>query len=268
MSLARADYDVFDHLRHALFWEPDDLMYVHTAYFDDSGKKEQGTLLVGGYVATVKQWDDFSIAWRLLLARKDIREFKRADFNAREIGAWPNPERDHFLADLARTVHEHTKYAFAIGILMPDWHKANGKYQMAENHWYPYPLCARTCIRHVRDWCNEQGYDKQQVQYVFDKGSEHAWDLIELLKLDPDPALRALAPVPANSDEVRPIQAADYLAWEVRHQFIRNLNPQPEEAYRTLYRLLRFPAAKVGIYDFVRLDEMCTEAKMPLRQSQ
>jgi hypothetical protein len=104
-------------------------MFSHTAYFDDSGKKEDGTLVVGGYIATIKQWEDFDIAWRLLLAKKHIREFKRAAFNFREIGAWYNPERDHFLADLARIIHDYTMHAFAIALSMPDWHKANTKYQ-------------------------------------------------------------------------------------------------------------------------------------------
>jgi hypothetical protein len=99
----------------------------------------------------------------LTLARKHIDEFKRADFNARDIGDWPDGERDRFLADLARIIHAHTKHAFAIAISMPDWHKVNAKYQMAEYDLYPYPVCARTCIKLVRDWCDEEHYDKSQV---------------------------------------------------------------------------------------------------------
>lgn len=34
------EYDGFEHLRQALFWDFDSLMFVHTAYFDDSGKKD------------------------------------------------------------------------------------------------------------------------------------------------------------------------------------------------------------------------------------
>jgi uncharacterized protein DUF3800 len=243
-------------------------MFVHTAYFDDSGKKEDEQLLVGGYVATVKQWEDFAIAWRLLLASKGIREFKRAAFNARAIGDWPNPERDHFLRDLAAIIHDHTKYAFAVALSMPDWHRTNQKYQLTEYDFYPYPLCARTCIKLVREWCDEHRYDKQQVEYVFDKGSEHAGHLIGLLKRDGDPLLRRLAPVPADSKQLRPIQAADYFAWEVRHQALSNPDPHPSEAYRTLRRLLRFPSAKakIGSFDFARLDEMCAAANIPLRQ--
>jgi Protein of unknown function (DUF3800) len=197
-------------------------MFAHTAYFDDSGKKEQGTLLVGGYIASIRQWNDFEAAWRFLLAHKQIREFKRGAFNAREIGDWPNLERDRFLADLAQIIHDHTKHAFAVAISMPAWRKANAKYQMTESNFYPYPICARTCIKLARDWCDAEGYDKKEVQYVFYKGSEHSGHLIGLLKRDGDPVLRKLVPVPANSEEVRPIQAADYFAWEVRRQAMNN----------------------------------------------
>jgi hypothetical protein len=75
-------YNAFEHLSRALFWEFDDLMFAHTAYFDDSGKKEDGTLVVGGYIASIRQWEEFEVAWRLTLAHKDIKEFKRAAFNA------------------------------------------------------------------------------------------------------------------------------------------------------------------------------------------
>jgi hypothetical protein len=74
-------------------------------------------------------------------------------------------------------------------------------------------------------------------------------------------------PTPANSEEVWPIQAADYFAWEVRRQAIDNPDPNPSEARRTLYRLLRFPdpKAKIGAFDFVRLDAMCAAAGFSLR---
>jgi hypothetical protein len=241
-------------------------MFVHTAYFDDSGKKESDLLLVGGYIATAREWDRFTADWRLSLARKGIAEFKRSNFNAHEIGDWPEPERDHFLAELANIVHQYTKHAFAYSISMPDWRSANEKYRMDEHHLYPYPICARTCIRGVREWCAENGYDKAEVQYVFDEGSEHAEYLTELLRRDADPLLRELVPLPANSEKVRPVQAADYLAWEVRHQSLKDSNPLPADAYPTLARLLRIPErARAGVYDFARLEDLAINAKVPLR---
>lgn len=80
-------------------------MFIHTAYFDDSGKKETELLVVGGYVATVKGWESFTADWRISLARKGIDEFKRAESNARQIGWWSDAERDRFLSELANVIH-------------------------------------------------------------------------------------------------------------------------------------------------------------------
>lgn len=149
---------------------------------------------------------------------------------------------------------------------MPDWERANAKYQMAESHFYPYPICARTCIKGVRDWCRENARSMDEVEYIFDGGSEHAGDLLELLKRDADPLLRVLRPVPADSAKVWPIQSADYFAWEVRHQTLKDPNPVPADAYPTLARLLRIPErARAGIYDFARLEDLCIAAKVSLR---
>jgi len=265
VSLAR--YDGFEHLRRALFWRRDALMFAHTAYFDDSGKKETEVLLVGGYIATVANWERLNGEWRLLIAKKGLREFKRSEFNAREIGDWSDTERDHFLRDLARIIHGYTKFAFGAAVWMADWVRANDKYQLAEKNYYPYPLCARTCMKQVREWCDREHYDKNEVEYIFDKGSEHAAHLPMLLSRDIDPNMRNIALIPADSEKVAPIQAADYFAWEVRHQVLKNPDPHPAEAYRTLYRLLRFPNAQadIGQYNYDRLEELCAKASVPLR---
>ena len=266
--MERGEYDASEDIRRALFRRLDDLMFAHTAYFDDSVKKETEQLLVGGYIATVREWEAFSADWRISLARKGIKQFKRANFNAHDIGDWPEPERDHFLAELAGLIHQYTKHAFGYAISMPDWRRVNEKYQLVEKNYYPYPICARTCIKGVREWCDENGYDKAQINYAFDAGSEHADHLIELLKRDIDPVLRTVVPRSVDSAEVRPVQAADYLAWEIRHQTLKDINPLPTEAYPTLARLLRIPErsrARAGIYDFARLEDLAIKASVPLR---
>lgn len=261
------DYDGFQHLKRALFWQSDALMYALTAYFDDSGKKENKLLVAGGYVATVRQWEQFTADWRIILARKGIEEFHRAEFNARKIGDWPDLERQHFLADLAQIIHRHTQYAFCYAVNMADWHAVNAEYQLEEKNFYPYPLCARTCIRGVREWCAARGRDKSEIEFIFDAGSEHGGHLIELLKRDVDPLLKGLVPTPADSKKVRPIQAADYFAWEIRHQVVKDRNPHPSAAYRSLARLLHVPMARadVGIWDRNALDRLVAKAKIPHR---
>src|SRR5216684_7674450 len=112
-----AVYDAFWHLRHALFWKDDDLVFALTAYFDDSGKKETDMLVVGGYISSVRRWEaDFDPAWRLMLARHHIsEEFKRYKFFR-----FPRPQDIPILLDFAGIINDYTRYAVSCGIRMDD----------------------------------------------------------------------------------------------------------------------------------------------------
>lgn len=56
MSLG--NYDAFEHLRRSLFLPPDSLMAMFTVYADASGgEPAQDVLVVGGFIASVEQWE-------------------------------------------------------------------------------------------------------------------------------------------------------------------------------------------------------------------
>jgi len=63
-------YDAFDHLIQSLCLQKQDLMaMLFTAYFDESGTYlGSGAVVVGGYVATVEQWQHFAREWNYILA--------------------------------------------------------------------------------------------------------------------------------------------------------------------------------------------------------
>jgi hypothetical protein len=237
-------------------------VFAHIAYFDDSGKKQQPMLVVGGYISSVRRWEsDFNPAWRLLLAREHMPEFKREPFGIR-----PTPTQRRLLTQFAQIINDYTLHAFSCGIVIPDWHKANEKYPMTEVHLYPYPICARTCVKHVRDWCRENEYQRDQVQYAFDDGSQDADQLEKLLAIDRDPEVKAIVPVPANSKRVLPIQSADYIAWETRRQMVDE--PDAEVPSGSVQRLLRLPETTTAtIYRFADLEKTCVAANLPTRAS-
>ncbi|MGB8682618.1 MAG: DUF3800 domain-containing protein [Candidatus Binatus sp.] len=251
-------YDSFWHLHHALFWGDDDLAYAHTAYFDDSGKKQAAMLVVGGYVSSVRRWEyDFNPAWRLMLARHQLQEFKRHSFGN-------PPAEDRVLADFAQIINDYTLHAFSCGIVMADWERANAIYPMTGMHLYPYAICARTCVKLVRDWCRENDYRRDEVEYLFDDGSEDADQFGKLLKMDRDPEVKAIVPVPAPSHRVLPIQSADYIAWEIHRQMANDPNAgMPSES---VMRLLRMPEkGTITIHRFANLEETCIAAEIPTR---
>jgi Protein of unknown function (DUF3800) len=255
-------YDAFEHVWRGLFWRPDTLVTAISAYFDDSGKKETEVLLVGGYVAPVAQWERFCDHWRLLLAKKHLDEFKRSKFLR-----FPKPAGLRILQDFAQIIEDFTVQAFACAVWMEDWKAANRKFQMTRFHMYPYAICARTCVKMVRDWCRGTGRKTSEAEYFFDEGSEHADEFGKLLKFDRNPEVKAIIPIPGKSHKIRPLQAADFFAWETRNQVLIDPQPEPWKASLALRTLLRLPnRANVGEYRLSDLENMCIAAEIPLRE--
>jgi hypothetical protein len=259
---SKESYDAFWHLRHALFWGDSDLVFALTAYFDDSGAMDTDMAVVGGYISTVRKWEvDFNPAWRLLLAKHHLEEFHRYDFRR-----FPRPEHLPILKEFATVANDYTIYAMACGIDMTAWREVNAIYEMEEYGLYPYPICARSCVRLVREWCRSNDYAQNEVKYIFDENSQHAECFRKLLRIDSDPDVRKIIPVPGASVEVWPLQSADFFAWETRNQFEIDPNPKPDDASQALQQLLRVPAmADVGIYSADGLKEMCEKLRVSVR---
>jgi|GEM_PF-6704522 hypothetical protein len=253
-------YDAFEHLRRVLFWQPGDLIAMIAAYFDDSGTKSGRLLVVGGYISVVARWERFNLDWKLLVAREGLDEFKMSSFVAHEIGDWPEPRRRNFLVQLANTARKHTMHSFACGISIADWNEVRRQYDLEHYHMFPFSLCARGCMKLVREWCINNSYDKNKVAYTFDQGSEHTGELLGLLKIDADPMLGdlidSLGLVFGNSHVLGPIQLADWFAWEVRHQLLTNENPEWNETRQSFRALLSVPA-KPTIFRTRDLITMC-----------
>src|ERR1035437_4086229 len=211
-------YDGFEHLHRALFWECDQPIVMLTFYADDSGKEHQHEyIVVAGYIGLVAQWDRFTPDWRVRLAQAG---FPKSGFHARkffpgsgEFAEWAKPEntgaRNILLNDLAKMINRYALHSFACAVHVPAWQTVNAEYCLAERLLRPYPLCGRTIVKQVRDWCQATGHDPGAVRYVFDQDFDDWGMLIDRLKLD-----YAIAPIPADRRDVRPLQAADWLAYE------------------------------------------------------
>jgi hypothetical protein len=271
MASEKRPYDAFEHLRCALFWRAGDLIGMIAAYFDDSGKVSQKLLVVGGYISVVARWERFNPDWRLLIAHEELDESKMSSFVAHEIGDWPELRRRQLLERLGNTAFKYTIYSFACGISIDSWHTVKQSYDLERYHLFPFTICARTCMKLVREWCAANGYNKNEVAYTFDAGSEHSGHLLELLKLDADPMLRglfdSLGLAFGNSHALAPLQLADCFAWEVRHQLLVDEDPAPDEARRSLRALLRVPS-KPAIFGTPDLIAMCETLHIaPFRES-
>jgi hypothetical protein len=210
-------YDAFEHLRRALFWEPDWPIVMLTFYADDANKTDQHEYIhVAAFVALTEQWEsNFSVNWRLRLARAGLDAFHANKFfnGAPPYQTWNKPERagerKNLLSDLVEIIGQGSLFSFISVVHVPSWRKLNEEFCLEERCLRPYPLAGRTIVRLARNWWQARGRDPKEVKYIFDQGFEDWGMLCDRLKVDLD-----ILPIPGDHRILRPLQAADWLAYE------------------------------------------------------
>jgi hypothetical protein len=209
-------YDGFAHLRRALFWEPDGPIIMLTFYADDARKTDQSDYIhIAAYVGLTAQWDQFSIDWRLRLAKAGLKEFHANKFfhGSDEFAGWNKKEREgerkNLLRDLVEIIGSGKLFSFICVVHVPSWRKLNEEYCLEERSLRPYPLAGRTIVKLAREWWEMRGNDPNEIKYIFDRDFEDWGMLCNRVRTDLDIDLQ-----PGNSHEMRPIQAADWLAYE------------------------------------------------------
>jgi hypothetical protein len=214
----------------------------YTAHADDSGKKNTPMLIVGGYIGESVRWELFQKTWMDKIKRAGIREFRRSSFNLKKYG-------EKFLLELQGLITGHAAYGFACGIDNAAWRMLSKEYAFELYHLVPYSICARTCVGLVREWCAKNSIDAAHMGYIFDKGSQDAGELTELLKMDVSlTARKTISSISsADSEDIAGIQAADYLSWLIRNQYMTNADAkEPEDLYPELRALLGREAFERG----------------------
>lgn len=278
----RAGYGRLQHLRRAMFWKRDTLVMVtgepklielverpYAAYFDDSGKKSTPLVFVGGYVSRVELWEKFQDIWIPKVTADGAQEFKRSSYSHKRRG-------NEFLFELEDLVRRHTICAFATGVYCEDWRQVANDYAMELYHLFPFSICARTCIGMVRAWCAKRQMSQDNMAYFVDKGSEDSGELTQLLNIDMSQEVRGVTVVPEDSKRIAAIQAADFLSWEIRNQYLVNSDPQGwHELTPGLERLMKgrywalsneSKVPKFGVYRYANLVKLCEDAKIPLKK--
>jgi hypothetical protein len=75
----------FAELASGLFWNPNEVVAMLWAYFDESGGHDQSSgelreLTIGGLIAPFEAWQAFDVEWDAALVTRGLREFHRRMF--------------------------------------------------------------------------------------------------------------------------------------------------------------------------------------------
>jgi Protein of unknown function (DUF3800) len=196
---------------------------VLRAYFDESGTTGGARIMtVVGVVATPARWKLLERAWRRMLKAEGIREFKAADCVAgeNEFEGWSQRRRDAFRSALAREIDRRALVAVACGLVRKDFRAwvldHSHKTSWARN---AYMWCLRGALETLA-YSAHRG--RQRVAVVLDEGVGGQDKAIRHFRraMEKDAELQAAffgSFTTAASIEFAPLQAADLMAYELRH---------------------------------------------------
>lgn len=227
-------YSKIQHLAHALFFKHNPhqrflaMLTSYSAYFDTSGCRSSGEFLVtGGYIATVKKWNDFDRHWKSILKGAGVDVFHMTDFHYHygdfKGDEWKldNGHSANFLRKLVNAICKAACYAPAVLIYLDDWRTLNREYKLKEYSYTPLALAGTTCIGMIYIWCEQQNIPYDRVECFHEEGDEDKGTLKKIVQqwfgFD----------LPLKSKALTPLQACDLLAWEAAYA-VKQVHTGPE----------------------------------------
>jgi hypothetical protein len=202
-----------------------------TAYFDDSGTHTGGKrgpsdiVLVAGLFGTEGRMDGLDYYWRKHLAsplcgqKGRLNRFHASDcyHSMGEFTGWTRTETDYFRHQLRTAIIESGVAAYGMACARKDWDELiTGDYRGVLGN--PEGFCINQCFVRSLGWEQANTFDPKMT-FVFDHRPPEVQRYTGTVY---DAFSRWLAPPPElmgyaflQSQAVRPLQAADLLAWEL-----------------------------------------------------
>jgi hypothetical protein len=190
---------------------------------DDSGDGDsphEKMLTIGGWLATEDGWAAFEPAWRAILDRFKVPYLHMKEFGDPKSEIYGHlkgkPEEGEFLGALVEVIEEHTLNCPAASVPLDDLRAFNLKFGFKLD---PYSVAIYACIVQLRSFVGPQSIDL--VFDKFDRALSRAEKGLAYAKHDVLNLYTELfsTSVPGRNEswrDIQPLQAADFLAWEVR----------------------------------------------------
>jgi hypothetical protein len=249
-------------------------MAALTGYFDDS-RTEGLIFTLAGYFGGDRHWEMFQDQWPRVLDRYEVPYFHMKEFNAPE-GPYKKwlPAKEHqkqisgFLAGLARSIGRSQLKGFSSIVRLKDLERFNRDHGVALE---PFPLAAYGCMT----WIGKAN-PGAVVSLIFDRAEQISSKLEKASNYCESDTYYAgvtdlIQPIPLNKGEtfreVRPIQAADFAAWEIRkHHLNQNewweLEDRPHEAHEVFRQAVEWAENK-GLQPRKSLEALLENASIP-----
>ncbi len=234
-----------------------------TGYFDDAGGVDHGYTVVAGWVSTVERWRVFAEEWEQMLAAFQVPWFDMktlSHFNGVYAPWKEQPEiKNDFQSAACRVIGGSAAIGFVSIVPHAVFARVNTVYRAKEYFGNEYALAGLTCCVKMRKWARKQE-SPQPLEIIFDDGTPKRGKLTEAMVKArfAEPIFRSPLPKPDRPPNVVQLQAADFLAYEVRK--VQKDDPDETraiEGHRTSLRKLIWVESDWGIYGERTLAETC-----------
>lgn len=253
-----------------------------TCYFDESGGDDLGLTCVCGFVASVDQWEQFEVDWRLFLAKYDVPYFHMKEYAQSKgpFAKWADKcmsaTRAKFIGDAAEIIKATTQRMFISMVVHEIFDLSDRSYRVRDVFNSPYALAGRLCVALVNTWRRKTTMPLD-MEYVFEDGGPDKGGLIKAMTAPPsnlpDPSFkpgRDIKPCgkwPDGRKGLIQLQAADFLAYETRKLAVdMELIKSGTREFRASFgALVGIPLEKALITED-RMKIICEEAHIARRQ--
>lgn len=187
-------------------------------YVDESGTHDGSPVLaVGGHIYFKNAASSFDQKWAEYLASKGLPYFRMTDCAHRTgpFKGWSDDACDVVERELISMIRTRSEMGFVTTLNEAEFMQCGPK---AREVGGAYSFSLRMCLSHVRAWIEKTKF-KGQVAYFFEAGHKHQTQANGIMNdIFADPQLRDhfhyAAHAFADKKQVRPLQAADLLAWQ------------------------------------------------------
>jgi hypothetical protein len=224
-----------------------------TAYFDASGTaREHPIWTVGGWLATVEQWTQFSHAWREMLDAAPFREGVKHIYHATELESlkgiysdWTEARKREFQDTAYSLIGRYPFLAISSSVIKADWKALRIQLSSTvEGHPANFYLhSVLDVLGSVRKWAEVENY-RGRIHYVFEIDTIGQPQVHQLLKeIHDDSKRRQLHRMEGwsfDGKEVLPLHAADIWAYEAyKYMMNRGITKPLRKPRYPLMRLFR-----------------------------
>ena len=188
---------------------------VLQAHIDDSTSDGQ-VLVLAGFISTAIKWAEFTVEWDEYLRLANMTEFKMAEMgmNETEIAAF-----------FYRIAEKHALGVIACAVPIAPLAKVAGEFSNRPIDRNPYIFGFKAIVSLCAQYQREMGMN-DPIDFIFDEkvGEDsvihQAWKFYVDSVPEEDRQVTGSMPIFRKSHIVKPIQAADLIAWWYRRMFL------------------------------------------------